>query len=189
MRAYRRQIKASNIAEPLESLLRLSRGSAVQPGYYRSLICRRALGVALAGRGIQPLVPGTRIAAVALRKRRIPVPPYLDIVLIKMPTGPAGFLFFHTCTSLHYYTSFYTICNPLIFVDVIYILYTINLHYEVTIMAEALLVNRTRFTSSLKNELMKEFNHLADKTRVPKSRLLDEAIEDLLKKYEKRTVE
>ena len=52
-------------------------------------------------------------------------------------------------------------------------------------MAEALLVNRTRFTSSLKNELMKDFNRLAEETRIPKSRLIDEAIEDLLKKYEK----
>ena len=50
-------------------------------------------------------------------------------------------------------------------------------------MAEALLLNRTRFTSSLKNELMKDFDILAQKTRIPKSRLLDEAIEDLLKKY------
>lgn len=53
-------------------------------------------------------------------------------------------------------------------------------------MAEALLVNRTRFTSSLKNELMDEFNKLSEKTRIPKSRLIDEAIEDLLKKYEKK---
>ena len=56
-------------------------------------------------------------------------------------------------------------------------------------MAEAVLVNRTRFTSSLKNELMKEFNQLAEETRIPTSRLIDEAIEDLLKKYEKRLVE
>lgn len=56
-------------------------------------------------------------------------------------------------------------------------------------MAEAILVNRTRFTSSLKNELMKEFNRLAEETRIPKSRLIDEAIEDLLKKYEKRLAE
>ena len=55
-------------------------------------------------------------------------------------------------------------------------------------MAEAILVNRTRFTS-LKNELMKDFDILAQKTRIPKSRLLDEAIEDLLKKYEKRLAE
>ena len=53
-------------------------------------------------------------------------------------------------------------------------------------MAEAILVNRTRFTSSLK---MKDFDILAQKTRIPKSRLLDEAIEDLLKKYEKRLAE
>lgn len=53
-------------------------------------------------------------------------------------------------------------------------------------MAEALLVNRTRFNSSLKNELMEQFNQLAEKTRIPKSRLIDEAIEDLLKKYEKK---
>ena len=56
-------------------------------------------------------------------------------------------------------------------------------------MAEAVLVNRTRFTSSLKNELMKEFNQLAEETRIHKSRLIDEAIEDLLKKYEKRMAE
>ena len=35
-------------------------------------------------------------------------------------------------------------------------------------MAEAILVNRTRFTSSLKNDLIKRFNHLADETRIPK---------------------
>ena len=51
-------------------------------------------------------------------------------------------------------------------------------------MAEALLVNRTRFTSSLKNELIAQFDELSRKTRIPKSRLLDEAIEDLLKKYD-----
>ena len=53
-------------------------------------------------------------------------------------------------------------------------------------MAEAILVNRTRFTSSLDNRLMEQFNQLAKDTRIPKSRLIDEAIEDLLKKYEKR---
>ncbi len=53
-------------------------------------------------------------------------------------------------------------------------------------MSEAALVNRKRFTSSLKNELMEQFNLLAAQTRIPKSRLLDEAMEDLLKKYENR---
>ena len=50
-------------------------------------------------------------------------------------------------------------------------------------MADVLLVNRTRFTSSLKNELLKSFDQLAKQTRIPKSRLLDEAVEDLLTKY------
>ncbi len=50
-------------------------------------------------------------------------------------------------------------------------------------MAEPYLKYRTRFTSSLKNELVPLWNELGRKTRIPKSRLLDEAIEDLLKKY------
>lgn len=53
-------------------------------------------------------------------------------------------------------------------------------------MAESVLVNRTRFTSSLANELVEPFHELSQKTRIPKSRLLDEAIEDLLKKYERK---
>lgn len=53
-------------------------------------------------------------------------------------------------------------------------------------MAESILVNRTRFTSSLQNELMDAFNQLAKNTRIPKSRLIDEAIEDLLKKYKEK---
>lgn len=53
-------------------------------------------------------------------------------------------------------------------------------------MGESQLVNRTKFVSSLKNELVPLFAQLSVETRVPKSRLLDEAIEDLLKKYEKR---
>lgn len=51
-------------------------------------------------------------------------------------------------------------------------------------MAEPFLKNRTRFTSSLDNRLVPLFNALAQKTRIPKSRLLDEAIEDLLKKHD-----
>jgi len=50
-------------------------------------------------------------------------------------------------------------------------------------MAEPYLKYRTRFTSSLKNELVEPFDQLSAKTRTPKSRLLDEAIEDLLKKH------
>ena len=50
-------------------------------------------------------------------------------------------------------------------------------------MAEPFLKNRTRFTSSLDNKLVRPFNELSKDTRIPKSRLLDEAIEDLLKKH------
>lgn len=49
-------------------------------------------------------------------------------------------------------------------------------------MAEPYLKYRTRFTSSLKNELVPLFDKLSRETRIPKSRLLDEAIEDLLTK-------
>jgi len=50
-------------------------------------------------------------------------------------------------------------------------------------MAEPYLKYRKRFTSSLKNELIEPFNKLSENTRIPKSKLLDEAIEDLLKKH------
>lgn len=50
-------------------------------------------------------------------------------------------------------------------------------------MAEPYLKYRKRFTSSLKNELTEKFDELAQITRIPKTRLLDEAIEDLLEKY------
>ena len=56
-------------------------------------------------------------------------------------------------------------------------------------MSEAALVNRTRFTSSLKNELARELDLLARETRIPKSRLLDEAVEELLKKHGKKIPE
>ena len=50
-------------------------------------------------------------------------------------------------------------------------------------MAEPFLKNRKRFTSSLDNKPVPLFDELSRTTRIPKSRLLDEAIEDLLKKH------
>ncbi|ENE5338104.1 ribbon-helix-helix domain-containing protein [Klebsiella pneumoniae] len=50
-------------------------------------------------------------------------------------------------------------------------------------MAEPYLKNRKRFTSSLDNHLVPLFDALSAKTRIPKSRLLDEAISDLLLKH------
>ena len=57
---------------------------------------------------------------------------------------------------------------------------------EAFFMAEPVYVNRIRFASSLDKELADPFDRLSKKTRIPKSRLLDEAIEDLLAKYEKK---
>ena len=50
-------------------------------------------------------------------------------------------------------------------------------------MSENPLVNRKQFTSTMRNELVPLFQKLAKDTRIPKSRLLDEAVEDLLRKY------
>jgi metal-responsive CopG/Arc/MetJ family transcriptional regulator len=59
----------------------------------------------------------------------------------------------------------------------------------VTILADPMYVNRKRLVTSLANELVAPLDALSKKTRVPKSRLIDEAVEDLLKKYEKRMAE
>ena len=53
-------------------------------------------------------------------------------------------------------------------------------------MAEPIYVNRTRLVSSLDNSLVQPFNDLSKQTRIHKSRLLAEAVEDLLKKYEEQ---
>ena len=53
-------------------------------------------------------------------------------------------------------------------------------------MAEPIYVNRTRLVSSLDNSLVQPFNDLSKQTRIPTSLLLDEAVEDLLKKYEEK---
>ena len=75
-----------------------------------------------------------------------------------------------------------TICNPL----VIKKWRCYSIHIGGMLMAESVLVNRKKFISSLDKRLVEPFDELSKKTRVPKSRLLDEAIEDLLKKYKKR---
>ena len=42
---------------------------------------------------------------------------------------------------------------------------------------------RKNKTFSVNSELLDKLKQLADKTRIPQSRLMDEAIEDLLEKY------
>lgn len=50
-------------------------------------------------------------------------------------------------------------------------------------MSEPQLKYRTRFTSSMDNRLWDSFHAFAEESRIPKSRLIDEAIGDLLAKY------
>ena len=66
---------------------------------------------------------------------------------------------------------------------VLILFHVYNGNYEVMKMSEPYLKYRKRFTSSLKNELVEPFNKLAEQTRITKTKLLDEAIEDLLKKH------
>lgn len=47
------------------------------------------------------------------------------------------------------------------------------------------LKNRTPISSSIDKKLYELLDKLTQQTRIPKSKLLDEAIQDLLKKYSK----
>ena len=58
--------------------------------------------------------------------------------------------------------------------------------YELYIIyswGDAMLVNRVRFGSSMDKKLDKKLRKLAEKSRITISKLLDEAIEDLLIKH------
>lgn len=50
-------------------------------------------------------------------------------------------------------------------------------------MKKSSLKNRERYTNSIDKELLRKLKELADKTRIPQSRLVDEALEDLIRKY------
>ena len=47
------------------------------------------------------------------------------------------------------------------------------------------LTTRKRVTTTLDKELVEKLDKLSKETRIPKSKLFDEAIEDLLKKHKK----
>jgi len=53
-------------------------------------------------------------------------------------------------------------------------------------MAKPVYKDRKPFTSSLKETNLKALRELSDKTRIPQSKLLDEAVEDLTKKHQSR---
>ncbi|HBE9438570.1 Ribbon-helix-helix domain [Clostridioides difficile] len=46
-----------------------------------------------------------------------------------------------------------------------------------------MLKNRVRFSSSTKPDLFEKLKQLSEQTRIPISKLIDEALEDLIKKY------
>lgn len=48
------------------------------------------------------------------------------------------------------------------------------------------LKSRKNFASTLENNLFVQFDKLATETRIPKSKLLDEAIEDLINKHTRK---
>lgn len=48
------------------------------------------------------------------------------------------------------------------------------------------LVNRTKLGDAVKNELYDKITELSKKTQIPRSKLLDRAIELLLKEYEEK---
>lgn len=47
------------------------------------------------------------------------------------------------------------------------------------------LKSRSKYSTNVDKELLTKFKELAEETRIPATKLLDEAIEDLLKKYKK----
>jgi hypothetical protein len=49
------------------------------------------------------------------------------------------------------------------------------------------LKSRTRICNSVDNELWEQFKELSKETRIPMSKLLDEAIQDLIEKYKKNS--
>jgi len=52
-------------------------------------------------------------------------------------------------------------------------------------MSDRGLKNRTPISSTIEIRLYEQLDKLTQQTRIPKSKLLDEAIQDLLKKYNK----
>lgn len=55
--------------------------------------------------------------------------------------------------------------------------------YLNTIQEEIMLKNRVRFSSSTKPDLFEKLKQLSEQTRIPITKLIDEALEDLIKKY------
>jgi hypothetical protein len=61
--------------------------------------------------------------------------------------------------------------------------YNIN---EVIYLANPRLKNREQFTTSADPDVLASFRKLSEDTRIPMSKLMDEALEDIVKKYENK---
>jgi len=57
---------------------------------------------------------------------------------------------------------------------------------ETTMVTKIILKNRVQFSSTMEKTLAGELKNLSTETRIPASKLLDEAISDLLAKYGKK---
>lgn len=53
-------------------------------------------------------------------------------------------------------------------------------------MMEANTIKKERFTTYLPTDMIEKIRKLSEDTRIPQSRLYEEAVEDLLKKYENK---
>lgn len=49
------------------------------------------------------------------------------------------------------------------------------------------LKNRSRFGVAIDNKILEELRDLSAKTRIPASKLVDEALEDLIEKYKRKS--
>jgi predicted DNA-binding protein len=58
----------------------------------------------------------------------------------------------------------------------------------IILVTKASLKKRIPFASTISIQLSEKFKALSEQTRITQSKLLDEAIEDLLAKYEKKGV-
>ena len=56
-------------------------------------------------------------------------------------------------------------------------------------VGKIVLKNRIQFSSTMDKNLAEKFKYLANETRIPASKLLDEAIIDLLTKYKQKSTE
>ena len=61
-----------------------------------------------------------------------------------------------------------------------------NLFKEMIIMENRGLKTRTAFSNAIDSNLCDQLKRLSKQTRIPQSKLLDEAISDLLRKYKSK---